>query len=100
MIEKVLEELQELKNLTLLSAKQALTMNETSKLMGVSKSHLYKLVCAKKIPFYKAKDGGKLTYFNKSDVEAWLLHHRFKTKDEIEVEAVNLCLTRQKGGKL
>lgn len=96
----ILKELQELKDLTLIGTKKALSMNETSKLMGVSKSHLYKLVCAKKIPFYKAKDGGKLTYFNKAEIETWLLHHRFKTKDEIETEAVNYIVTRKKGGKI
>jgi len=96
----ILKELQELKDLTLLGTKKALTMNDTALLTGLSKSHLYKLVCAKKIPFYKAKDGGKLTYFNKSEIEAWQLYHRFKTKYEIENEAVNLIVTRKKGGKI
>jgi excisionase family DNA binding protein len=55
------KELQEIKQLTALSAKTALNMKETAQLMGVSTSHLYKLVCGKKIPYYKR--GGKMTYF-------------------------------------
>ena len=93
-------ELQQIKELTMLGAKKALTMNECSLLTNLSKSHLYKLVCAKKIPYYKAKDGGKCTYFDKDEVTKWLLHHRVKTKDEVESEAVNYIITGKKRGKL
>jgi excisionase family DNA binding protein len=92
----ILNELQELKNLTLLGAKKALTMNDAALLTGLSKSHLYKLVCYKKIPHFKP--GGKLTYFEKSELEAWLLQHRVKTTDEVEQEAATYCLTGKKGG--
>jgi excisionase family DNA binding protein len=97
MEEKIFRELQELKNLTLLGAKKALTMTDASLLTGLSKSHLYKLVCYKKIPHYKS-DGGKLTYFDKSELEAWQLQHRVKTADEVKTEATNYCLTGKKGG--
>ena len=92
-------ELQELKNLTLLQTKQALNMNEVSLLTGLSKSHIYKLICAKKIPYYKAKDGGKCTYFDKDEVTKWLLYHRVKTSSEIETEAATYLVTGKKGGK-
>jgi excisionase family DNA binding protein len=97
MEEKILNEFQELKNLTLLGVKKALTMNDASLLTGLSKSHLYKLVCFKKIPHYKSQ-GGKLTYFAKSELEAWQLQNRVKTADEVEQEAVAYCLTGKKGG--
>ena len=92
---QILNELQELKKLTLLGVKKALTMSDCSLLTGLSKSHLYKLVCAKKIPYYKS-DGGKLTYFDKQEIEAWLLLHRVKTTDEIETEAANYIVSRKK----
>ncbi|KAA6301931.1 MAG: hypothetical protein EZS26_001934 [Candidatus Ordinivivax streblomastigis] len=85
-IEDVYRELQVLKQLTLLGAKKALTMNDASLLTGLSKSHIYKLVCAKKIPYYKS-EGGKLTYFEKSELEAWQLMHRVSTNAEIEAQA-------------
>jgi excisionase family DNA binding protein len=97
MEKEILNELQELKNLTLLGAKQALTMTDASLLTGLSKSHLYKLVCFKKIPHYKSQ-GGKLTYFNKDEVNSWMLQHRVKTADEVEQAAANYCLTGKKGG--
>jgi excisionase family DNA binding protein len=95
MEKQIFNELQELKNLTLLGAKKALTMSDTALLTGLSKSHLYKLVCYKKIPHYKS-DGGKLTYFDKSEVEAWCLKNRVKTADELETEAATYCVTKGK----
>ena len=94
-IKDILKLLQELKILTLLGAKQALTMTDAALLTGLSKSHIYKLVCAKKIPYYKS-DGGKLTYFDKQEIEAWLLLHRVKTTDEIETEAANYIVSGKK----
>ena len=96
---EIKNELQSIKKLTLLGAKKALTMSDCALLTGLSKSHLYKMVCAKKIPYYKS-DGGKLTYFDKSEIEAWQLKHRYKTTDEIEAEATSYVVTgrRQKGG--
>ena len=73
-MDEVLKELAELKQLTVLGAKQALTMSDTALLTGLSKSHLYKLVCAKKIPYYKS-EGGKLTYFDKNEVTAWWIQY-------------------------
>jgi len=93
MEDRISKEFQELKNLTLLSAKTALTMTDAALLTGLSKSYLYKLVCSKQIPYYKAKEGGKLTYFAKDELTAWLLHSRIKTKEELETEAVNYVVT-------
>jgi excisionase family DNA binding protein len=98
MEEKILEELQELKNLTLIGAKQALTMNDAALLTGLSKSHLYKLVCGKSIPYYKSS-GGKLTYFDKDELTAWMLQHRVSTTTEIEQQASAYCMKNRKGGK-
>jgi excisionase family DNA binding protein len=101
MEEKIFNELQTIKQLTLLGAKQALTMSEAALLTGLSKSHLYKLVCYKKIPHYKSQ-GGKLTYFDKGELTAWQLQYRIKTVDEIEQEAATYCVAgkTKKGGRL
>ena len=80
--------MQELKNLTLLAAKQALTLKEAALLTGLSDSHLYKLCHYKKIPFYKSQ-GGKFSYFDKGELTAWMLGRRVKTDDEIADEATN-----------
>ena len=91
-INELKNELAQIRQLTLIGTKKALTMNDTALLTGLSKSHLYKLVCARKIPYYKSP-GGKLTYFDKSEVEAWQLQHRVKTTDEVETEAATYVVT-------
>jgi excisionase family DNA binding protein len=96
---EIKKELQEIKQLTLLGAKNVLTMSDCALLTGLSKSSLYKMVCAKQIPYYKSQ-GGKLTYFDKSEVEAWQLQHRVKTSAEIDREATSYVVTGKKGGKL
>jgi len=97
-LDKFLEikhEFQELKNMTLLGVKQALTMTDAALLTGLSKSHLYKLVCSKRIPYYKAREGGKLTYFNKEELTEWMLCHRIKTNDELAAETVNYLVNKK-----
>ncbi|MDR1348371.1 MAG: helix-turn-helix domain-containing protein [Prevotellaceae bacterium] len=89
-------ELQQIKQLTVLGAKKALTMSDCALLTGLSKSHIYKLVCSKKIPYWKSQ-GGKLTYFDKDELNAWLLQHRVKTTSEIETEAANYIVTGKMG---
>jgi excisionase family DNA binding protein len=67
-------------------------MNDASLYTGLSKSHIYKLVCYKKIPYYKSQ-GGKLTYFDKAELEQWMLNRRIPTNDELEQEAANYLVT-------
>jgi excisionase family DNA binding protein len=95
----ILNRLDEIKNFTLLGAKQALTMSEAALLTGLSKSHLYKLVCAKRIPYYKAQEGGKLTYFDKNELNCWCLSRRIKTNEELELEAATYLVTGKIGGR-
>ena len=49
----------ELKNVTLIGQKKALTVGDAALLTNLSKSHLYKMICYKQIPYYKGS-GGKL----------------------------------------
>ena len=97
-MEQVMNELQQIKQFTLLGAKRTLTMSDCALLTGLSKSHLYKLVCGKQIPYYKSQ-GGKLTYFDKSEIENWCLSHRVKTSSELETEAVTYTVTGKRKGK-
>jgi excisionase family DNA binding protein len=98
MEKEVLTELQEIKQLTMLGNKKALTMDDASLYTALSKSHLYKLVCAKKIPYYKSQ-GGKLTYFDKSELEQWMLNRRIATSDELDTAAANYIVTCKQSKK-
>ena len=93
------QEMQELKKLVLLGAKQALTTADAALLCGLSKSHIYKLVCSKSIPYYKSS-GGKLNYFDRDELEKWMLKHRVPTSTEVEQQAAEyLTNTKRKTEK-
>ena len=71
--------------------KNVLTFEEAVMFTGLAKSYLYKLTASGKIPYYKPS--GKLIYFDRSELERWMLRNPVKTADEIEQQAVNYCHT-------
>ncbi len=78
------------------TAKEVLTFEEAAIYMGVAKSYLYKQTANKVIPHYKPN--GKMVYFNRLELEAWLQSNRVTPTDEVEQQAQAYCM--QKGGKL
>ncbi|NTW88911.1 MAG: helix-turn-helix domain-containing protein [Desulfobulbaceae bacterium] len=83
-LDQINERLQRIEGL-LVSNKSVLNMREASILTGLSISHLYKLTSTGGIPCYKP--GGKGLYFNREELEAWLLRGRKATAEEIETAA-------------
>lgn len=69
--------------------KNVLTFAEAVMFTGLAKSYLYKLTASGKIPYYKPS--GKLIYFQREELERWMLRNPIKTADEIEQQAVNYC---------
>lgn len=70
-----------------LSNKQALTIDEAAAFTGLSVNTIYKLTSTQEIPHYKPR--GKMLYFDRAELEAWLLQRRVKTLDEIDRAAAN-----------
>jgi excisionase family DNA binding protein len=60
-----------------------LTFEEAALYLKVSKSFLYKVTSDRTITFYKPT-GGKLIYFNRDDLDAWLTKNRFPSKTELK----------------
>ena len=82
-----------------LNSKEVLTADEAARYMGVSKSYLYKLTMQKKVPF--SKPLGKVCYFNRLELEAWLMGNRIATADELQDRALSYCAqsrANKKGG--
>ena len=79
-----------------LNTKEVLTADEAAKYMGVSRSYLYKLTMQQKIPY--SKPLGKMCYFNRVELETWLLRNRVATADELKDRAQAYC--GKKGGKV
>jgi len=74
--------------------KETLNFKEAARYLDMSRSHLYKLTSAKEIPHYKPR--GKQVYFEKRELDKWLLQNRQKTRAEIEQAAIDYVV---KGGK-
>jgi len=79
------------------SQKNVFTFDEACRFTGLSKSHLYKLTSRQRVPH--SKPNGKLVYFDRVELEKWLLNNRISTTDEIEMAAQNYCTTNSRGGK-
>lgn len=85
-MEMRVEELERMLFLT----KNVLSFDEASTFFNLSKSYLYKLTSGNLIPHYKPQ--GKMLYFEKSELEAWLRQNPVKTKTQIEQEAQKYVL--------
>ncbi len=79
-IEEKLERIEQL----LISQKTVLNFEELVQYTGLSRSYLYKLTSANNIPYYRPN--GKQLYFNKTEIDSWLLRNRAKTDEEIFIE--------------
>jgi len=60
--------------------KEVLTSDEAARYLGVSKSCLYKWTMLRLIPHYKPN--GKMCYFNRKEVEAWMQSNRIATANK------------------
>lgn len=88
-LEKRVEELEQMLFLT----KNVLSFDEASKFLNLSKSYLYKLTSGNLIPHYKPQ--GKMLFFERADLEAWLRQNPIKTQAQIKQEAQKYILSNR-----
>lgn len=86
---------------TLITSKAVLTASEAAAYLGISLSSLYKMTMRKQIPH--SKPNGKMCYFLRTELEAWLMSNRVATADELQDRAQAYCahtrtLSNKKGG--
>lgn len=79
----------------LLSQKTVFNFDEVVSYTGLSKSYLYKLTSSGGIPCYKPQ--GKHIYFNKQEIDRWLMQNRKSTISEIESQASTFVTLKNKG---
>ena len=84
-IEKMLMEQNMLK-------KEVLNFNEAAIYLEVSHSHLYKMTSTGAVPAYKPN--GKKLYFNRKELDDWLLSNRQSSQEEIEQQAANYLIKK------
>ena len=86
-LDAIKEQLDRIEKTAILSTKNVLTLTDVATLSGLSRSYLYKLTCGHKIPHYKPS--GKGIYFDRKEVEQWLLQNRIATDSELQAKAEN-----------
>lgn len=77
--------LEKIEKITLLGAKNVLTLDDVVLITGYSKGHIYRLTSSQEIPHYKPN--GRNIYFKKDEIEEWLLQNRILTTEEINSKA-------------
>ena len=85
--ERELTQLDRIERNSLLAAKNVLTVEDAAILLGLSPSTIYRWTMTKIIPHYKPN--GKLVFFNKKELEDWMMRNRGASEEEIMDEAAN-----------
>ena len=92
MSEQIIKKLERIEDL-LFFQKQVLNFSDMLLLTGMSESRLYKLTSARKIPFSKV---GRSLYFNRTQIEDWLMSNPALTDNQLEVQFNEQLLKNKK----
>ena len=83
-LEDIAQRLDRLETLTALASKDVLDIKDTSMLTGYTVKYLRLLISRREIPHYRR---GNRIYFNRDEVEEWMLGERIPTIDEVQQKA-------------
>lgn len=95
---EIMAKLEEIKQISLMGAKDVFNIDDVAAYTGLSKGYIYKLTHERRIPF--AKGGGKMLFFKREDINAWLLQNKVSSQQELEQLAAAYVLNNpRKGGR-
>ena len=69
-------------NLVFVAQRPWLNVNEFCMYTGYKRSYVYKMVHDRTVPYHK-RPRGKFLFFDKDEVDAWMMENRMATKDEL-----------------
>lgn len=92
-IKLILEKLDYLEQLIISNNKEILSVEELEKYTGFKKSYIYHLVHFNKIPY--SKPNGKYLFFEKSEIDQWLLKNKSLSDDQIQEKAREYVLKKR-----
>ena len=82
-LQQIEEQLELIKSI-IMGNKKTLTLDETCKYTGYTKSYMYKLTSRKQIPHLKR---GKKVFFDKDELDAWLRQNKIQ---DVHTQARNI----------
>lgn len=96
---EIMTKLERVEQLALLGAKDVFTTDDVVAYTGFTKAYIYKLVCLGEIPHYKC--GGKMNFFRRDEINAWLTQNRVPSKSDIAAAAAAYVVNNpvRKGGR-
>ncbi|MEC4034307.1 helix-turn-helix transcriptional regulator [Myroides odoratimimus] len=92
-IKLILEKLDYLEQLIISNSKVILSVEDLEKYTGFKKSYIYHLVHYSKIPY--SKPNGKYLFFQKSEIDEWLLKNKSLSDDQIQEKAREYVLKKK-----
>ncbi|WP_025124841.1 helix-turn-helix transcriptional regulator [Myroides odoratimimus] len=92
-IKLILEKLDYLEQLIISNHKEILSVEELEKYTGFKKSYIYHLVHYSKIPY--SKPNGKYLFFQKSEINEWLMKNKSLSDDQIQDKAREYVLNKK-----
>lgn len=84
--ELIQNKLEEIKMITTISTKNALTVEEAATYMGMDAEYVRKMAKNKKIKSYRSKTGRGI-YLHKADLDKWMMYTEVNTTDYIKEKA-------------
>ena len=82
-LEDIAKRLDRLERATAL-AKNVLTINEVAMLTGYTVKYLRQLIARHELTYYRR---GNRIYFNRNEVEDWMMEQRIPSNEEIRIKA-------------
>lgn len=92
-LEDMQAQLKRIETLTLIAAKDVLTLDEASLVLDLKKETVRGMMRNKVLPYYKPNH--RHIYFKKSELNDWMLQNRFNTQAEVESYATLHCLNNK-----
>lgn len=83
----IIQKLNQLEKLIIGTTKQIFTVDDVVNYTGFSKSYVYKMVHKNILPYSKVNN--RTLFFEKSEIDLYLLQNKSKSISQIEQEALN-----------
>lgn len=93
MMNAIIDRIERIERLLIISTKEVLNVREAALLLGVSESRVRHLVCSREIPHYKR---GVKTYFRKSELTDWQLDTRIPSNAELSAVGTTYAVLNKK----
>lgn len=84
-LELLQTKLDEIKALTVISIKNALTVEEAALYLGLTTEYVRKMAKTRKIKSYRSKSGRGI-YLHKKDLDKWMLATEVRSEEQIQEE--------------